>query len=152
METIDSAPRIRRYASGDLDAIMHAWEAASALAHPFVPEAFLVSERHAIPNIYLPVTETWVVEVDGGVRGFVALIGEAPDTEVGAIFVDPAFHGRGAGRALMDHARALRGPLMLKVFEENAVGRRFYDRYGFVEAGREFHEGAEHTLLVLHLA
>lgn len=148
----DGAPHVRRYGPEDLDAVMGAWEAASALAHPFLSEAFLASERHAIPNVYLPATETWVVEVDGAVCGFLSLIGAAPDTEVGAIFVDPAFHGRGAGRALMDRARATRGPLMLRVFEANAVGRRFYARYGFVETGREFHDAAGHALLILRMA
>lgn len=30
---------IRRYEPTDLEALMSAWEAASALAHPFLPEA-----------------------------------------------------------------------------------------------------------------
>jgi len=70
------------------------------------------------------------------VAGIVSLIGN----EVGAIFVHPDYQGRGIGRALMDHVASLRDYLYLDVFEENAVGRRFYDRYGFQFERKHVHE------------
>ena len=88
---------------------------------------FLVNEREHIQNLWLLEAETWVFEQDGNAVGFLSLIGD----EVGAIFVYPEMQGSGIGRALMDHAVTLRGGLSLDVFEDNAVGRRFYDKYGF---------------------
>jgi len=77
--------------------------------------------------MYLPNADTWVVEDEGKVVGFIALIGN----EVGAIFVDPKCHGRGLGKALMDKAQSLHARLEVEVFKENHIGRNFYDRYGF---------------------
>ena len=77
--------------------------------------------------------------------GFIALIGN----EVGAIFVHPKLQGRGIGRALMDHAAGLRDSLYLDVFKENAVGCRFYDRYGFRFEREHVHEQSGHSQIRL---
>lgn len=121
---------IRPYQPTDLEAVIQAWESASRLAHSFVTETFLDEERHNIPTLYLPNSDTYVAELDGKVVGFTALMG----IEVGALFLDPAFHGQGIGRALMDKAASLNETIELQVFADNALGRRFYAAYGFTEA------------------
>ena len=68
---------IRKYEEKDLDDLLNAWAAASEIAHPFLPEEFLASERENIPNLYLPNAETWVLEAERKVVGFIALIGSA---------------------------------------------------------------------------
>jgi putative acetyltransferase len=136
---------IREYAPDDLGDVLSAWESASAVAHPFLTKQFVDQERINIPELYLPNAETWVVEESGQVIGFIALIGN----EVGAIFVDPQFHGTGAGRALMDKAQALRGDLEVEVFKENAIGRKFYARYGFELLTESIHEPTGNALLRL---
>ena len=136
---------VRKYAPDDLADVLSAWEEASALAHPFLTKQFLDQERINIPELYLPNAETWVAEESGRVIGFIALIGN----EVGAIFVHPAFHGAGAGRALMDKARALRGDLEVEVFKDNAIGRKFYARYGFDRLAETTHEPTGNALLRL---
>jgi ribosomal protein S18 acetylase RimI-like enzyme len=65
---------------------------------------------------------------------------EAGLGEIWAIYVDPAVHGRGVGRALMDAAGgglATRGfaEAILWVFEANAPARGFYERLGWVQDG-----------------
>ena len=139
---------IRTYRPADCEELLEVWAAASAVAHPFLDESFLEEERWNIRNVYLPKTETWVWEADGQVVGFIALLGN----EVGAIFVDPRFHGTGIGRALMDHARTLHGELEVEVFKENAIGRAFYDRYGFVPMMEKVHEPTGQEVLRLRLA
>jgi putative acetyltransferase len=104
------------------------WENANAMAHPFLPEAFVTQVKEDMRNVYLPNAETWVFEANGQPIGFTAMIGN----EIGGPFLDPAQHGKGAGRAMGDHIVALKGPLRVEVFKEDAVGRPFYERYGFV--------------------
>ena len=136
---------IREYEDGDLNAVLSAWENASRVAHPFLSAAFLAEERQNIPTVYLPNADSWVIEQAGEVVGFISLLGN----EVGAIFVQPAFHGIGLGTALMDKAQELHGELEVEVFEKNSMGRQFYKKYGFAFMRKHFHEGTGHYLLRL---
>jgi len=124
------------------------WEAASEVAHPFLSAEFQEVERHNISNVHLPNADTWVWESDGAVVGFISLLGN----EVGAIFLDPKFHGAGIGRALMDHARDLHGELEVEVFTENVIGRAFYAKYGFELIQKKVHDQAGHEVMRLRLA
>jgi putative acetyltransferase len=116
--------------------VLDVWRAASSVGHPFLTDEFLASERQSIARDHLPSAETWVWEADGKISGFIALLGD----EIGALFVDPALHGEGVGRALVGHARELRGRLEVEVFAANGIGRRFYERCGFIETVRNAHE------------
>lgn len=138
---------VRGYEDKDLSQLLDVWYAASQAAHPFLDEAFFKQERRNIAERHLPDAETWVYELDGVVVGFIALIGN----EVGAIFVDPRFHGQGIGRALMDEARRTRDVLELDVFKDNPIGRNFYERYGFVQVAEHLHEETGFLLLRLQL-
>ena len=127
---------IRKYVETDLEDLLFAWEDASKVAHPFLSEEFLATERYNIPNVYLPNAETWVVEQNNRVIGFIALIGN----EIGAIFVRTDCHGTGAGRALMDKAKQLHEDLEVDVFEANNIGRKFYAACGFTFLSKSVHE------------
>lgn len=136
---------IRPYEKHDLEDLLETWYAASQMALPFLGDDFFDVERHNITQIYLPMADTFVCETEGRVVGFIALI----KNEVGAIFVHPEYHGRGFGRALMDHARMLRGDLEVEVFKENRIGREFYRRYGFTFHDEHIHEETGEALLRL---
>ena len=129
---------IRKYQSQDTDALVSVWQKANALAHPFLAEDFVEQVAQDMRNIYLPNAETWVLEEDGQPAGFIALIGD----EIGGLFLDPSLQGKGFGRAMVDHAAALKGPLRVEVFKENAIGRHFYECYGFVFVGEYRHEAS----------
>jgi len=139
---------IRKYNASDLDALLEAWEAATKLAHPFLSETFLESERDNIPNLYLPNADTWVWETEGRVVGFIALLGN----EIGGLFLAPKFHGQGIGRAMVDHARQLKGRLEVEVFQANTIGRTFYDKYGFQQISQSIHEATAQPVLRLAIA
>lgn len=136
---------IRKYTEADREVIIEIWFAASLVATPFLSKEFLADERENIRTIWLSKAETFVFEGDGNVIGFLSLVGN----EVGAIFVHPDTQGRGIGRALMDRAASLREGLFLDVFEDNAVGRRFYDRYGFKFEHKHVHEQSGHMQIRL---
>lgn len=139
---------IRKYQPTDCEDVLRVWAQASALAHPFLSEEFLELERHNIPNVYLPNAETWVWVADGRVVGFISLLGN----EVGAIFVEPAFHRSGIGRALMDRAQALRGELEVEVFQSNLLGRAFYAKLGFEMMHHKVHDQTGFEVMRLRLA
>ena len=129
---------IREYRTEDTDALIAVWQKANSLAHAFLPADFVAQVARDMRAIYLPNAETWVIEENGTPVGFIALIGD----EIGGLFLDPSCHRRGFGKALTDHAVSVHGPLRVEVFEKNALGRRFYGRYGFVETERYSHEGS----------
>jgi putative acetyltransferase len=139
---------IREYKADDLDGVMSSWEHANDLAHSFLPKAFVDKVRQDIPNLYLPNAETWVADYDGTVAGFIALIGN----EIGAVFVEPKFHSSGIGRALVGKAQELRGDLEVEVFELNAIGCKFYSKYGFSLMSESIHEDTGNKVLRLKLA
>jgi len=137
--------QIRQYTESDLVPVLESWEVATRLAHEFMTDDFIAQERKKIVEIYLPNTDTWVAEVDGEVQGFIALMGN----EVGAIFLQPIFHGKGIGKALMNKAQEIHGDLEVEVFKENSVGRAFYSKYGFQQIVEKFHEPTGQQVLRL---
>lgn len=138
---------IRPFEKDDLPALLDAWYRASLTAHPFLSDEFLAAERHQMTHKWLPMSETQVYVADERVVGFLSLV----DNEVGGLFVDPEYQGRGIGRALMDAARDSRPYLELTVFEANSQGRGFYDAYGF-EVVERIADGVEgHPELRLRL-
>ena len=139
---------IRPYRPTDEAAVLDVWYRASMLAHPFLGEEFLISEREEIARTHIPNAEMWVYETGGRVMGFIALLGD----DVGGIFVDPADQRRGIGRALMDHARTRRDALELDVFEANSGARRFYEAYGFTPVGRRLHAASGQPELRMRLS
>jgi len=108
-------------------------------------DEFIAQERKNVAEIYLPNTDTWVIEFNGEVKGFIALMGN----EVGAIFLQPEHHGKGAGKSLMDKAQELHGDLEVEVFKENSIGRKFYSQYGFELLEEKLHEPTGQQLLRL---
>lgn len=138
---------IRAYEHRDLQDVLAAWTAASAVAHPFLSEEFMTAERHNIETVYLPNAETWVWEKDGRVVGFIAMAGD----EIGGLFVDPEFHRAGIGRALVEHVRGPRPSLEVEVFKANALGRAFYEAHGFVPMRETRHDATGQPLLRLEL-
>ncbi|HEY4145068.1 GNAT family N-acetyltransferase, partial [Pinirhizobacter sp.] len=85
----------------------------------------------------------------GDILGFVSLNGR----KVEALFVDPSHMGKGAGRHLLQHARALKGsPLILDVNEQNPTALAFYQKQGFSVTGRSPVDGMGLAFPLLHLA
>ncbi|MET8782770.1 MULTISPECIES: GNAT family N-acetyltransferase [unclassified Streptomyces] len=88
-----------------------------------------------------------VAERDGEIVGWAAhgpyRDGEVrtSDSELYAIYLDPAHLGSGIGRALLETAVQQRAPMHARMFlwvlEENVRARRFYERAGFRADGAE---------------
>jgi putative acetyltransferase len=139
---------IRDFKSDDTDVLVEVWRAASTVAHPFLSDDFIETEAENLQKIYLVHAKTRVVEVDGRAAGFISMIGN----EIGGLFLEPELHGRGLGRAMVTDIFETHGALEVEVFEQNAVGRRFYKSYGFEQIGTSTHEPTGETVLRLACA
>jgi putative acetyltransferase len=127
---------IRLYTPADRDRVLEIWLAASRVGHPFLTESELETQFAAVRDIYLPQAENWVAEKNGHILGFIGLL----DSFIGGMFVDPAAHGSGVGRALIEHAAKRKGRLTLDTYADNPMGPPFYRRCGFIEVGRKPHD------------
>lgn len=139
---------IRDYQTQDTEALVDIWLRASATAHPFLKPEFIASEAENLRSVYLKHARTWVIEVDGRVVGFAAVV----DKALAGLFLDPRVHGRGLGRALVDTALQHTGSLSVEVFEKNTGARGFYAAYGFEGRKTSVHGPTGETVLHLHRA
>lgn len=142
---------LRPYQEADVEPVIAVWDAATRLAHPYLSDEFLATERENLRNLYLPNTETTVWEEGESVVGFIALLCSAEGTEIGGLFVAPPSARQGIGQALLQHARDTKGELEVEVFEANPIGRAFYAKQGFDPIGRSTHEPTGQEVLRLRL-
>ena len=137
---------IRDFHATDIDAVIALWRRSSDLAHPFLSTAFQNRVQSMLRGVFTAgIADVSVAQVDDRVVGFIAMIGD----QVAGLFVDPAFLGKGHGRALMETAKAGRDTLTVEVFSANGIGRAFYDRAGFTTLSESVHGETDQVLLHL---
>ncbi len=123
---------IRKSNNQDTEAIFSVWNKASSLAHPFLEKDFVEQVKKDMLEIYIPNAETWVYEKEGEVVGFISML----DNEIGGLFVEPEEHSNGIGTELVDYVSGQFDSLEVEVFEDNSIGRAFYEKYGFRQIRR----------------
>jgi|AraplaDrversion2_2_1032049.scaffolds.fasta_scaffold00557_18 putative acetyltransferase len=141
---------IRRATAADRDRLLEVWLRAVRATHAFLNEQDVQDLLPVVRDVVLAgeALELWVLEFDPGEpAAFMGLDGAA----VEALFVDPAYFRKGAGKRLLAHARALKGPLTVDVNEQNPQGLAFYLQSGFVQAGRSDRDAAGRPFPILHL-
>lgn len=128
---------IRRASPEDYPQLCTVWLEASIVAHDFVEPGFWGSKKADMRDIYLPGSETWVIEKNGIPVGFLSLV----ENVLAALFVDPFEQGRGLGSSLIGKAKELRPALELTVYRENLRAVSFYEKHGFsiTEERRDSH-------------
>lgn len=120
---------LRPAASADADAVAAVFSPSFRLLLDFLPDLHTVAEdRWFIEHVILRDCAVTVAEAECRVVAFLALQGQ----EVRLLHTDPAWIGRGAGRLLLEHAKASGVPaLELWCFQANTRARRFYEAHGF---------------------
>ncbi|HYE20823.1 MAG TPA: acetyltransferase [Tepidisphaeraceae bacterium] len=139
--------QVRRATPVDTDTLIAIWRDAVRATHDFVT---LADIERMTPDVRaaLASLEVWLLEGPRGVVwGWMGLDG--PKLE--ALFLGPAHHGHGGGRRLVDHARALKGPLTVDVNEQNPAARGFYEAMGFAVVGRSPLDAAGRPFPLLHM-
>ncbi|WP_323777803.1 GNAT family N-acetyltransferase [Leisingera sp.] len=94
----------------------------------------LYTSAEAVAFCGLMIDRGWVTVAVRGRRvlGFLARDG----AEVCALYLAQGACGQGAGKALLDAAKAAAPRLVLHTFAANTRAQRFYQRQGFAETGR----------------
>lgn len=79
--------------------------------------------------------EMFIAEENGEIAGF----GHAIPGQIAAVFVDPAFQGKGVGKLLLEHGLKLalqeKQPVMV---ESSLNAENFYKRNGFIKIREDF--------------
>ncbi len=138
---------IRKYVANDVDSMMDVWKKSSKIAHSFLPEEHFINEESEIRNVFLPVSDTWVAEINGKIVGFISMV----DNSIGGLFIDPAHQRKGIGTALVNIFRDKFDTLEVEVFEKNMQGRKFYKKTGFVIKDTSIEESTKEVSLNLFL-
>ena len=84
---------IRKWQSEDTAPLLSLWLESTTEAHPFIDASYWQANEAVVRDDYLPAAETWVWEENGTLCGFISVM---QFQFVGALFVAPAFIGRGA--------------------------------------------------------
>jgi putative acetyltransferase len=139
---------IRSARSDERETLVDIWLRSVRATHHFLSEddigLLLPHVREALRSDEL---ETWTLAGEDGVaRGFMIL---SPG-RLEALFLAPEHRGRGAGRAMVEHALA-RGAVAVDVNEQNPDALRFYERCGFVIDGRSEVDGMGMPFPLLHM-
>jgi putative acetyltransferase len=124
--------RIRASRADDVPRLFEVWQAAVAATHGFVSAEDKAEIAGIVREQYLPNVPLWVA-VDEADRplGFMGMTGAMMD----ALFIDPTHHGRGLGRAMVEHARLIAPDLSVDVNEQNEAAVAFYRHLGFRQVG-----------------
>jgi putative acetyltransferase len=142
--------RIRAARPSDHDALVALWERSVRATHLFLAEADIVELRPRVAEALCDdALELWVLadRADATI-GFMGLAGD----DISALFLEPAYRGRGGGRRLVAHAQALRGgDLTVDVNEQNPAARGFYEALGFVVVGRSPLDDEGRPFPLLHM-
>ena len=134
---------IRKHIETDLEVILDIWYQASALAHPFLDNAFVEMVKKDMRELYIPGSETWVYEEEGKVIGFISMM----ENEIGGLFVLPDHQAKGVGTQLVKFISEFHQALEVEVFTKNKIGRAFYDKYGFTKIKEFLHEESQHEVI-----
>ncbi|MCY1265038.1 putative N-acetyltransferase YjaB [compost metagenome] len=131
----------------DRQRLADVWEDAVRATHHFLSEDDIQFFRPLVRDAYLDSVRLACLRgADGRIAGFIGTV----EDRVEMLFVDPAQHGRGIGRALMEHALA-QGARSVDVNEQNPQALGFYLRLGFVRHGRSPVDGSGKPFPILHL-
>ncbi|MDH1262468.1 GNAT family N-acetyltransferase [Pseudomonas sp. GD03944] len=141
-------PRIDTPTPLDFPRMLDVWEAAVRATHDFLPESDIELIRPLLSSQYFPnLALTCVRDASGQVVGFLG----GAEGKVEMLFVDPAAHGQGIGRALLHHAIEQDGAHQVDVNEQNPKALGFYLSQGFVVESRSPLDGGGRPYPILHL-
>lgn len=129
------------------ESALEIWRRAVDATHGFLSE----EDRKAIAEMvgdFLPKVPLWfAVNADDHPLAFMFI----DQGHMEALFVDPAYHGKGIGAALVRHGLSLHPDMTTDVNEQNAQALGFYEKMGFKRIGRSELDGQGRPYPLIHL-
>lgn len=119
---------IRLYKKTEVNKLVEIWYEGSLIAHDFISKDYWKSKKIEMKEMYLPMSETYVISNDNDVVGFVSMV----DNYLAAFFIDVKHQGEGNGKRLLNFIKKTKGKIQLKVYKKNNKAVNFYLGNGFV--------------------
>jgi len=138
---------IRRAQPEDHQVLLGIWEQSVRASHGFLSEQDIQFLLPIVRDQALPGLEVWVLCETSQPIGFMGLDGN----QLAALFIAPTSFRRGGGKAMLEHARKLKGALQVDVNEQNPRAVAFYLSNGFVVNGRSPTDSLGLPFPLLHL-
>lgn len=140
--------KVRAGTAEDVPRALAIWRDAVDATHGFLTPEDRREIDAMVANEFLPNTELWLIDdEDGRAAGFLVMDGDMID----ALFIDPAFHGRGYGTALLEHALTLAPEALVDASEQADNALPFYEARGFVRIGRSETDPQGRPYPLIHL-
>ncbi|MDD2967349.1 MAG: GNAT family N-acetyltransferase [Desulfovibrionaceae bacterium] len=120
---------IRPCTAHDTDALVGIWLRASLQAHSFIPAHYWQEQAARVRTYFLPQSQNiaFVDDASGQIVGFFSLVGEY----LAALFVEPAWQGKGIGSRLLHLALQMQPQAYLTVYAANSKAVAWYSKHGF---------------------
>lgn len=140
--------KIEKATESGFDEIVDVWEASVRATHDFLAESDIVSIRQALPGMYLPNVDLYVIrDVAGRPAGFMGVAGK----KLEMLFVAPEHMGQGIGAELLEYAVKVLEVDSVDVNEANLRARRFYEKHGFEVVSRDAVDPQGNPFPILHM-
>ncbi|QDT96549.1 GNAT family N-acetyltransferase [Gimesia aquarii] len=124
------------------------WESSVRATHSFLTEQEIQSLKPLVHSeCLLKIPLFCMRDETGGVIGFIGV--DIPKIE--ALFIDPAWRGKGIGRKLLEYAINELQAELVDVNEQNEQALSFYQHMGFEIAHRSEVDGFGKPYPLLHL-
>ena len=141
--------KVRRGTASDVPRALEIWRAAVDATHQFLTPADRADIDRMVAEDFLPNAELWIAaDQSDWPIGFLVVDG----TMIDALFVDPPFHGRGYGSALVDQALSLAPKATVDASEQASNAVSFYLSRGFRVVGRSETDPQGRPYPLVHLA
>ncbi|WP_443114177.1 acetyltransferase [Herbaspirillum seropedicae] len=138
---------IRKSHREDGDRVLEIWRNAVLATHDFLSPTDYAEITGEVRDFLPDAPLLLAVDENDRPLGFMLL----NDSHMEALFIDPAHHGKGIGRGLVEYALGLSPFLTTDVNEQNEQASAFYLHLGFVKTGRSELDGQGRPYPLLHL-
>lgn len=141
---------IRQMRVDDRERALVLWERSARATHHFLEERDIVALRPLVAEeLATDAVDWWLAVSDAD--DLIGFLGYANDTIEG-LFIDPDWHGKGAGTLLVAHAQSLSASaLKVDVNEPNERALGFYESLGFSVIGRSPTDSGGRPFPLLHM-